>query len=394
MCPPHPAPPLYLITHEFHPRRGGIATFVEEMARACHALGHAVEVWAQQAPPEAARAWPFPVRRLPLKGTHNLSCQLGMARQLIRHRRELRHATAYLVEPGPMLGMMYLQAWRTFRPRHLVLTFHGSEILKFHHNPLIRGSAHRLIRRADRISVLSQFSHDLLCARFPAATPKLMLTPGALRSDFAVVPARAAPAAAKARLVVLTVGRLHPRKGQRETLRALQALPADLRARMEYWIVGVGNRPRYEQSLRTEAAAADFPVRLLGDVADDALPSLYAQADIFALTSVPHGASVEGFGLVYLEASAHGLPIIAHDCGGVAEATRDGETGLLVPPDQPAALTAAFARLLGDAALRHRLGETGRRHAAAHTWLDNARRLFPLPPATAPDIDAPPAGSV
>ena len=119
-------PPVFLITHEFYPKRGGIATFTEEIARATAHLGYRVEVWAQSAPAAAEKTdWPFRLRRMPLKGTHDLTCQLQLARELIRRRRELRYATVYLPEPGPMLTMMLLQFFHAFRPKRLVLTFHG-----------------------------------------------------------------------------------------------------------------------------------------------------------------------------------------------------------------------------------------------------------------------------
>ncbi len=70
---------------------------------------------------------------------------------------------------------------------------------------------------------------------------------------------------------------------------------------------------------------------------DDELSEIYDSADIFAMTSVDYGSSVEGFGLVYLEAAAHRLPVVAHAVGGVAEAIVDEVTGLLVPPDAPCA---------------------------------------------------------
>src|SRR6185312_4342632 len=96
--------PVFLITHEFYPVRGGIATFTEEIARATAGLGYDVEVWAQSAPAHVEkRDWPFRLRRLPLKGTHDIWCQARLARELVRRRRELRHATVYLPEPGPML---------------------------------------------------------------------------------------------------------------------------------------------------------------------------------------------------------------------------------------------------------------------------------------------------
>ncbi len=371
-----PARPVFLITHEFYPVRGGIATFTEEIARATAGLGYEVEVWAQSASPAAEKTdWPFRLRRLPLKGTHDLWCQFQLARELIRHRRELRHATVYLPEPGPMMTMMLLQFFHTFRPRRLVLTFHGSEILKFAGSPLRRWLAARLIRRATRLSTLTNYTRNLLLARFPEAADKIFLTPGALRSDFAVVPPK--PAAPKDKIVILTVGRLHPRKGQLQTLQALQTLAPDVRARLEYWIVGGQTKGNYDAVLRAAAAARpDLAVRFFGNVPDDELSDLYDRADIFAMTSINHGDSVEGFGLVYLEAAAHGLPVVAHDVGGVSEAVRDGVTGVLVPPDRPAQLAAAFERLIHDAPLRERLGHAGREWATRNCWKDSAETLF------------------
>jgi glycosyltransferase involved in cell wall biosynthesis len=376
--------PVYLITHEFYPVRGGIATFVEEIARASAGLGYDVEVWAQAAPPETEKKWPFRIRRLPMKGTHDLLCQLRTARRLIAARRELRHATVYLPEPGPMLAMMMLQFFSGFRPRRLVLTFHGSEILKFGRSPMRRWLLRRLISRASRVSTLTNYTQDLLLASFPEAADRIILTPGALRSDFVVVPGaesgrvpEASPVGRDRKVVVLTVGRLHPRKGQLETLHALQMLPPSVRGGIEYWIVGGRNKSRYEEKLRAAAAACpDLSVRFLGNLPDDELATVYGRADIFAMTSVNHGDSIEGFGLVYLEAAAHGLPVVAHDVGGVSEAVLDNVTGLLVPPLRPAQLAAAFEKLIHDPALRRRMGEAGRNWSRRNHWEDSADTLF------------------
>ena len=368
--------PVFLITHEFYPKRGGIATFTEEIAKATASLGYDVEVWAQSAPPQAEKMdWPFRLRRLPLKGTHDVSCQIQLARQLIRHRRDLRYATVYLPEPGPMLTMMLLQFFHAFRPRRLVLTFHGSEILKFARSPIRRALARRLISHASRISTLTNYTQELLLTHFPEAADKIFLTPGALRSDFAVVPPK--PAMPKEKVVVLTVGRIHPRKGQLETLHALQMLPPSVRTRLEYWMVGGQSKPRYETELRSAAAACpDLAVRFFGNIPDDELSDLYDGADIFAMTSINLEHSVEGFGLVYLEAAAHGLPVVAHQVGGVPEAVIDGVTGLLVPPHRPLQLAAAFEKLIHDPALRRKLGSAGREWAMRNCWKQSAAALF------------------
>lgn len=370
---------LFLITHEFYPKRGGIATFAEEIAKASVGLGFDVEVWAQSGPASGReKSWPFRLRRLPLSGTHDFRCQFKLASQLIAERRRLRYATVYLPEPGPMLAMMMLLGIPAFRPKHLILTFHGSEILRFHRNPVTRRLANRLITRASRISTLSHFTYNLLTERFPAANGKTFLTPGALRSDFAVV--QDPPAShAREKLIVLTVGRLHPRKGQLLTLQALQALAPRFRQRIEYWIVGDHNRHHYEQKLREAASLSDLKVRFFGELPDDELDRIYDRADIFAMTSIDYRQSVEGFGLVYLEAAAHGLPVVAHSIGGVSEAVVDGVTGLCVPPNYPAQLTAAFERLIADDDLRRRLGEAGRAWARRNTWHKAADLLFNAP---------------
>jgi phosphatidylinositol alpha-1,6-mannosyltransferase len=375
-----PHAPLVLVTHEFHPHRGGIAIYAAEMAKAARELGYAVEVWAPALPPGVAEpAWPFAVRRLPLAGDHSLLSQWRMARELQTHRDRLRAATLYIPEPGPLLAMLLLQYFDTLRPAQLMLTFHGSEIQRLGSRWLLRWSTSHLLAKATRISVVSAFARDLFQRTFPEAADKVVITPGALRTDLRLDP----PATAhepRRKLVVLTVARINPRKGQREVIAALQALPDALRDRVEYWVVGAHNKENYGAAIAAAATRADFPVKFLGDIPDEKLGAIYAQADVFAMTSMPHRHSVEGFGLVYLEAGAHGLPVVAHAIGGVPEAVLDQETGLLVQPGDQPALTAAFARLLGDPALRRQLGDAGRTRARAHTWRDSAESLFGHPP--------------
>ena len=383
--------PIYIITHEFHPRRGGIATFTEEIAKATAGLGYKTEVWAPHVPGEPEKEWPFPIRRLALKGTHDFTCQMRLARHMVANRRALRKATVYLPEPGPMLTMMTLQFFKALRPARLLLTFHGSEILRFAEGSARRRLTSALIKRADRVSTLTNYTRRLLCSNFPEAESKTIITPGALRSDFADAKPRRTACGDK--VVILTVGRLHPRKGQMFILEALKALPAHLRQRVEYWMVGTGRREGYEMLLRETAENSGVTARFFGDVGDDQLDDLYDQADIFAMTSINHESSVEGFGLVYLEASAHGLPVVAHAVGGVPEAVVDGVTGLLVPPVNLPALTAAFQRLIADANLRREFGANGQEWARRNCWSRSAAVLFnghvstpAWAPATAPSL--------
>ena len=370
----HKAMPIILITHEFYPLRGGIATFTEEMAKAAIELGHEVEVWAQSAPPKIEKKWPFSLKRLPLKGSHDLLCQAKLAIELIKHRRVLRQATVYLPEPGPMLAMMILQYFHAFTPDRLILTFHGSEIIKFSTNPFRRILGKRLIKHATKISTLSIYTQQLLLKHFPEAKSKLVLTPGALRTDLQAV--KGTPKK-KNKLVILTVGRLHPRKGQMLTLKALQNLPRDIQSQIEYWIVSGQSKEGYDEKVKALAnKTPELVVNFFHNVSDERLNEIYSESAIFAMTSTSQPTSVEGFGLVYLEAAAHGLPVVAHDIGGVSEAVRHTETGFLVPENEPIQLTETFKTLIENTALREKLGAAGKAWAKQNTWTQAAENLL------------------
>ncbi len=381
-----PARRLITVTQEFHPHRGGIAVYAAEMAAAAARLGYAVEVWAPTVPagtPE--RDYPFRLRRLPVGNSHSWLNQWRTARMLHGARAELDDAILYVPEPGPLLALQLLQLFHALPRCRLVVTLHGSEIMKLASRPIARWSLGRLLARAEHIGVVSQHTGQLLEEFFPAATARAALVPGALREEFFHdAAASGAPRSRSGKTVVLTVARLHPRKGQLRVIEALRALPDSDKAGLEYWIVGTHSKDRYETKLLAAAADAGFPVKFLGDVPDARLGAIYAQADIFAMTSVPHKMSVEGFGLVYLEAGAHGLPVVAHAIGGVPEAVAHGETGLLVPPEDRPALTAAFATLLSDPNRRQQLGEAGRARARQRSWHDNALLLFGQPGSAPP----------
>ncbi len=159
-------------------------------------------------------------------------------------------------------------------------------------------------------------------------------------------------------LVVGLVGRLHPQKGQADLLHAAALLDPRLRARCRFVCVG-GSSPGYEQfpiklrALARELGVADR-VEWLGFVED--ARALTASFDIVALPAT----QPEGLGAVLLEAMAARVPVIATRAGGPVEVIADGVSGLLIPPQQPAALARALERLLGDPQLRRRLGDAGR----------------------------------
>jgi len=157
---------------------------------------------------------------------------------------------------------------------------------------------------------------------------------------------------------LLTVARLDFHKGIDTVIRALPAIRAAVPG-ARYAVAGVGSRRDTLDALVAELGLGDA-VRLLGFVPDAELPALYNAADVFVLASRRHDLLVEGFGIACVEAAACGLAVIGSRSGGIPEAIREGETGLLVDPEDPAALAAAAVRVLEDDALRRRLGAAGR----------------------------------
>lgn len=335
--------------------------------------GAKVEVWHGGAAVDRGAPYPFPVVRIPIRGSLDWPCLWGTGSFLRRRREIVTESTLCLPEPGPIFAYLYAGALRLPWPRRLVLVLHGSEILRLAAFPHRRLGFRRFLGCAAVIGVVSEYTRGLLNRHFPGHLDRVVVVPGALRSDFQGLPARKRPAD-DGETRILTVARLHPRKGIHHTLAALGRLPRDLRRKVLYQAVGPETRSRYTRDLKRLAKDVDVRFEILGDVQDHR--RFYAEADIFAMTSESIGLSVEGFGLVYLEAGAFGLPVVAHDSGGVGEAVWQEKTGLLVRPGNESGLTHCFERLLTDEVLRRRMGEAGRARTKALSWGGNVEKLF------------------
>jgi phosphatidylinositol alpha-1,6-mannosyltransferase len=155
--------------------------------------------------------------------------------------------------------------------------------------------------------------------------------------------------------VLLTVGRIVQRKGFESVLEALKVIK-DRNIDFEYRIVGGG--PYKKEVLRIiDKLNLEGCVSLLGEV--DETDSSYQAADIFIMPSIELPGDVEGFGIVFLEAGLHGLPVIASRSGGIPDAVKDGETGLLVTPGDVNEIAGAILLLMEDSGLRMRMGQAG-----------------------------------
>jgi len=176
--------------------------------------------------------------------------------------------------------------------------------------------------------------------------------------------------------VILTVGNLVPRKGHDIVIRALPLIKSQVSG-FTYLIVGDGPYREELKQLADLVGVKDC-VKFAGKVPDETLSQYYALCDLFIMASrgQENQADVEGFGLVYLEASACARPVIGGRSGGVSDAVEDGVSGLLVDPESPEDVAAAILRILGNPQLATRLGQQGFARAVNEFGWNSFRESF------------------
>lgn len=162
-------------------------------------------------------------------------------------------------------------------------------------------------------------------------------------------------------------------------LAALARLPDEIRRRIVWLIVGPPGEADYVDQLRRLASESDCDIRMPGKLSDRDIRDLYGACDFFCLTGVPDPSGrIEGFGLVYLEAAAVGLPSVATAIGGVPDAVVANKTGALVEPSIDA-IAHAINRLVTERELRVTLAEHARMHARTLSWERCAAETYGLP---------------
>jgi glycosyltransferase involved in cell wall biosynthesis len=366
---------IIIITHEFYPFPGGIAVYVCEMAKALAEIGRQVEIWCPAHPRLSEQTWPFTIVPIPSKGTQDWADRRKTARLWRQRADDIRNATVWLPEPGAILTAFYRGLFRLPFPKRLVLTLHGSEILNFTRSCHRRFLFNKLLAQASAVGVVSQFNKNLLLKRTSVAAEKVLVTPGALRTDMDFAPLPSGQPS-PADFTILNVARIHPRKGQLLLLEAVAKLPESLQNRVRVKFVGRVGKPAYQKQLEGFAARTKFQVEFMGEKHGPELLQVYSESTLFALTSLYMKNSFESFGLVYLEAGACGLPVVAYDTGGVSEAVLDGRTGILVKSGDQPALTSALRKLLESPELLQQMGTAGREHARSFSWKQNVTVLF------------------
>ena len=373
-----------VVTNDFPPRHGGIQTFVGELVRR-RPEGSVVvytSSWGDTAAYDAAQ--PFPVIRYGrsvLLPTPDVARRATLLLESYECDSVLFGAAAPLGLLGPRL--------RAAGARRIVALTHGHEA-GWAGIPGGSRLLHRIGDGVDVVTYLGDYTRARIAAALSpqAAARMAQLTPGVddelFRPDVDGAPMRARYGLT-GRKVVVCVSRLMPRKGQ-DTL--VQALPA-IRSRVpEAALLIVGSGP-YRTGLERLVARLGLGdhVVLTGAVPSSDLPELYAAGDVFAMPcrTRNRGLDVEGLGIVYLEASATGLPVLAGDSGGAPDAVRPGKTGYVVDGRDLASVADHVSGLLLDGALADRVGRAGRAWVEEQwRWQNVAQRLDAL---LAPQVD-------
>jgi phosphatidylinositol alpha-1,6-mannosyltransferase len=367
-------PKTFLLTDEFPPMQTGVARMMGEIARRYPPGGLLVSTGQHRDSQDAdARITGAVIDRLPLP-TRTLKTLPGLlfwSRRVATLARQHKPGFAWCDSIRPCA---YPAKWVHERVgvKYGVLV-HGGDLLKelhaIHHSPLGRRTSKALLGSAAAVVANSQWTRE----QAQKVLRELGLDP--LAEQVKVVPLGTDPeqfrpgldareVRARYRLNgepwVITVARLETYKGIDTALKAV----AECRRgglNVNYLVVGAGKKKSTYVKLAEELDIT-AAVRFVGNVPDPDLPLLLNAAVAYVgVSRRADGTRVEGFGVALAEASACGVPVIAGQSGGLAEAVRDGETGLVVDPDDPAAVAAALKRLLEDQLLARRLGQGGRK---------------------------------
>ncbi|PTA43971.1 glycosyltransferase family 4 protein [Micromonospora sp. RP3T] len=366
-----------LITNDFPPRPGGIQSFVHNLAVRQPPGSVVVYASSWRGAEKFDADQPFEVVR---ERTRVLLPTPLIARRAARLARAYDCDTVWFGAAAP-LGLLASGLRRRAGIRRAVALTHGHEV-GWAALPGARSALRRIGRGVDVTTYLGEYTRVRLARALDGLTELRRLAPGVDVETYHPgvdgEPVRARLGLAD-RPVVVCVSRLVPRKGQDALIRALP----EIRRRVpDAALLVVGGGP-YRAALEKLArqAGVERDVVFTGSVPSADLPAHYAAGDVYAMPcrTRNRGLDVEGLGIVYLEASATGLPVVAGDSGGAPDAVREGETGYVVRGRDVAQLADRVATLLADRDLARQLGAAGRAWVEREwRWETQAERMATL----------------
>ena len=367
-----------LITNDFPPRSGGIQSYVQSLAERLPAdeLVVFAPAWAGAAAFDARQ--PFPVYR------HAKSLMLpgrDVRRRAIELVRDHRLDAVWYGAAAPL--SLLTPALRAEGVVRTVASTHGHEV-GWSMVPGARGALRRIGQCNDVITFVSQFARRRISAALGPNAALEYLPPGVRVDTFRPDPdarrmIRARHGVGQGAPLLLSVSRLVARKGQDSLIRAVPAI-ADRVPNLRVLIVGEGPDAPRLRGLVSSLGVADQVV-FAGHVDWSDLPAHYAAGDVFAMPCRTRGSGldVEGLGIVFLEASASGLPVIAGRSGGAPETVQPGRTGVVVDGRDVEAVAMAATDLLTHPDRATEWGRNGRDWvSSAWNWERSATRLAQL----------------
>ena len=372
-------PSLLLVTDKFAPHAGGTAVIYTQ--------------WAERLPADRLRVlttefpgWReydadrlYSIERVPFTDIPKLRWPLVWWRLYRAAFRQAPRLENPVVHCGHVLetGFIGYQLKRKYGIPFVVHTY-AEELTGYGRKPLARRWMQRILAAADGITAIAGYARDLL-AELDVDPARVIIQPPAADTEIYRPDLDGSRLRAELGLgdrpTLITVARLLRRKGVDVTLEALARLRVEF-PDLAYVVVGDGPElPRLREIARS--LQVEDAVRFVGRVPHEATPEHYAAADIFIHPNRQTGeGDVEGFGIVFLEAGACGLPVVGGNSGGTPDAIRHGVTGYLVDGTSPAAVARAIEPLLRDADLRRRMGEAGREWSRQFTWERAAERIW------------------
>ncbi|MBN1564720.1 MAG: glycosyltransferase family 4 protein [Anaerolineae bacterium] len=254
--------------------------------------------------------------------------------------------------------------------RPLVITAHGTYVPQTARRRWV-GRLYRYAYARAHLIAVSRYTAAKVRAVLPDSDPTIIHN-GVHVARFQIptsVPEKKGP-------TILASGGVKTRKGTHLLVEALAQVKQQV-PDAQLVVTGRQDDPGYLAQIEEQIADLQLTdaVYLLGQIPESDLLGWYQHADVFALPSLSVGEKFEGFGLVFLEASASGLPVIGTTGSGVEEAVIEGETGLLVSQNDAQALAEAITRLLLDEALRGQMGAAGRAYAQTQDWANIAAQV-------------------